>query len=154
MNDDTIELKPIIEGKFYPKIPDTLEWQEEQLLSGDFNGDNRLDYAGLVQNKINRQTGVIIINDTTIDQYYIFGAGKVVVRDMTDLRWIDIFEILPQGDTIAPTIVDKATGDIIGPDTSKSFVLTGNGINMGVSESSGGGIIFWNGNDYEWYHIE
>jgi len=73
---------------------------------------------------------------------------------MTDLNWIEVFEILPKGEVVSPTLVDEQTGDIIGQDKSRSFKLIGNGIYMSAEESHGGGIIFWNNKEYQWYHIE
>jgi hypothetical protein len=73
---------------------------------------------------------------------------------MTNLDWIDTFKTIPKGEIIAPTLVDSNTGDIIGDDETQKFKLIGTGIYMHVDESEGGGILYWTGEKYDWYHIE
>lgn len=135
------------------KVPDSLELVTDKNLNGDFNGDNKTDFASIVKNKINQKIGVLILHNSVTYESYVFGAGKEV-SEMTGLDWIEVFEMLPKGKIISPTLVDEETGDIIGQDESKHFKLIGNGIYMSVEESHGGGIIFWNGKEYQWYHIE
>lgn len=135
------------------KVPDSLELITDKNLKGDFNGDNKTDFASIVKNKINQKIGVLILHNTKNNESYVFGAGKEVSK-MTDLDWIEVFGMLPKGEIVSPTLVDEETGDIIGQDESKKFKLIGNGIYMSVEESHGGGIIFWNGKKYQWYHIE
>ncbi len=135
------------------KIPDSLELITDKKLIGDFNGDNKADFASIVKNKNNDKIGVLIIHNSKNKENFIFGAGNEI-NQMTDLNWIQVFEILPKGEIISPTLVDEETGDIIGQDENQNFKLIGNGIYMSVEESHGGGIIFWNGKKYQWYHIE
>lgn len=142
-----------IEDAWLAKVPDSLELIAGKNLTGDFNGDNKADITSLVVNKINMKTGVLIIHDSKQQESYVFGAGNEVDH-MTDLDWIQVFEILPKGEIISPILVDERTGDIVGADPDQSFRLIGNGIYMGVEESGGGGILFWDGNEYNWYHIE
>ncbi|MCL6220420.1 hypothetical protein [Zunongwangia pacifica] len=135
------------------KVPDSLELIVDKNLIGDFNGDDKTDFASLVKNKKNGKIGVLILNNSLNQESFIFGAGKEIDQ-MTDLNWIEVFKTLPKGEIVLPTLVDEKTGDIIGQDESKSFKLIGNGIYMSVEESHGGGILFWNGKEYKWYHIE
>lgn len=135
------------------KVPDSLELITAKNLIGDFNGDNKTDFASIVKNKTNQKTGVLIIHNSDSQESFVFGAGKEI-NQMTDLNWIEVFETLPKGEIVSPTLVDKETGDIIGQDEGENFKLIGNGIYMSVEESHGGGIIFWNGKEYKWYHIE
>ncbi|WP_233886002.1 hypothetical protein [Tenacibaculum piscium] len=135
------------------KVPDSLELIVDKNLKGDFNGDDKIDFASIVKNKINQKIGVLILHNSENNKNFVFGAGKKN-SEMTNLDWIEVFEILPKGEIVSPTLVDEETGDIIGQDESKSFKLIGNGIYMSVEESHGGGIIFWNGKEYQWYHIE
>ena len=137
----------------FSAIPDSLELIAERNLMGDFNGDNKTDFASIVKNKYNQKTGILIIHNSIDQESFVFGAGKVVDQ-MTDLNWIDLFQIIPKGEIIAPSFADEETGDLLGPDTTQNFKLLGEGIFMSVTETHGGGIIFWNGNEYQWYHIE
>ena len=135
------------------KVPDSLKLIADKNLIGDFNGDNKTDFASIVKNTNNEKIGVLIIHNSKNQESFVFGAGKEVDQ-MTNLDWIEVFKTLPKGEIVSPTIVDEETGDIIGQDENQSFKLIGNGIYMSVEEYHGGGIIFWNGKEYKWYHIE
>jgi len=143
----------LIEKIDLTKVPDSLELITGKNLNGDFNGDNKTDFASIVKNINNQKTGVLIIHNSKNQESFVFGAGKEV-NQSTDLNWIQVFDIIPKGEVVSPTIVDEETGDIIGQDENKNFTLIGNGIYMNVEESHGGGIIFWDGKKYQWYHIE
>ncbi|WP_179333046.1 hypothetical protein [Winogradskyella costae] len=135
------------------KIPDSLKIVYDEIIFGDFNGDGKEDFASTLINLENGNFGVLIIHNNEKTDYSIFGAGNEI-NGIKNLDWIETIETLPKGQVISPTLVDKETGDIIGQDESQNFKLIGNGIYMGVEESHGGGIIFWNGKEYKWYHIE
>ena len=135
------------------RLPDSLNMVPGMQLEADFNADNTLDFATVVEHKTNQKIGVLINHNSPKQEQFVFGAFKAI-DNQTNLSWIEIIESLPKGEIIAPTLVDPETGDIIGPDTSKNFTLIGNGIYLNVAESHGGGIIFWNGNSYSWYSIE
>ena len=135
------------------KVSDSLKLEPDKNLTGDFNGDNKIDFASIVKNRHNQKIGVLIIHNSENQESFVFGAGKEV-DNMTDLKWIEIFKTIPKGEIVAPELVDEETGDLLGPDESQNFKLIGNGIYMSVTETHGGGIIFWNGKEYQWYHIE
>ncbi|WP_139959892.1 hypothetical protein [Flavicella sediminum] len=147
-----LDIKPT-EKVDITKIPDSLELITDKNLIGDFNGDNKTDFASIVKNKKNKKIGVLIIHNSSKQEKFVFGAGKIVDQ-MSDLDWIKIFKILPKGEIVSPTLINKETGDIIGQDENQNFKLIGNGIYMSVEESHGGGIVFWNGKEYKWYRIE
>lgn len=134
-------------------IPDSLVIDNDQVIFGDFNGDESEDFASIVTNLENGYKGVLIVHNSPAREHFIFGAGQEI-NGMKNLDWIDIFKTIPKGEVIAPTLVDNETGDIIGPDKTKEFRLIGTGIYMHVNEACGGGILFWNGNEYNWYHLE
>ena len=153
INGEKDDFKFVATKKFVElKLPDSLEVIPNKSLIADFNGDLKPDVATLVKNKRNSKIGVLIVNHSN-DKMFVFGAGKEV-DNMTDLNWIEIFKTIPKGETVAPELVDEVTGDLLGPDISQNFKLIGNGIYMSVTETHGGGIIFWNGKEYQWYHIE
>lgn len=134
-------------------LPDSLLIDVDHVIYGDFNADRREDFASIVTNLENGFQGVLIIHNKDQQEYLVFGAGQEI-NGMKNLNWIDIFKTIPKGEMIAPTLVDSETGDIIGDDTTKEFRLLGNGIFMHVDEADGGGILFWTGDKYEWYHLE
>ena len=75
------------------KVPDSLELTTDKSLTGDFNGDNKTDFASIVKNKNNQKTGVLIIHNSENQESFVFGAGKEI-DNMTDLNWIEIFKII------------------------------------------------------------
>lgn len=87
------------------------------------------------------------------NKHILFGAGNIV-DGMTDLSWIEIFKTIPKNEIVSPTMVNNETGDIIGKDTTKSFRLIREGIYFGLNGEGGAGIIFWNGKEYQWFHVE
>jgi hypothetical protein len=97
--------------------------------------------------------GVLIIHNSESQENFVFGAGRKIDNN-DDLKWIEIFEIISKGDVVSPTQVNEETGDIMDEDESKNFKLIGNGLYMGVKEPCGGGILFWKGKEYQWYHVE
>ncbi|MDC7997706.1 hypothetical protein [Gilvibacter sediminis] len=141
------------DGQGLSKLPDSLRLMNNMLLIEDFNADDITDFAAVVQNKYNEQIGVVIMHSSSNSETFVFGAGKEV-SGMTNLHWVEVFDLLPKGKLVAPTLVDKQTGDIIGPDKSKEFKLIAAGISMSVEEGHGGGILFWDGSGYRWYHVE
>jgi hypothetical protein len=134
-------------------LPDSLLIDVDNVIHGDFNADQKEDFASIVTNLKNGFQGVLIIHNNDRQEYLVFGAGQEV-NGMKNLDWIDTFRILPKGEIISPTLVDAESGDIIGPDKTKEFRLIGNGIFMHVDEAGGGGILFWTGDRYEWCHLE
>jgi hypothetical protein len=131
-------------------IPDTFLIDIDNVIYGDFNADQKEDFASIVTNLENGFQGVLIIHNKDQQEY---GAGQEI-NGMKNLNWIDTFRTIPKGEIIAPTLVDEETGDIIGADKTKEFRLLGNGIFMHVDEADGGGILFWTGEKYDWYHLE
>ena|SRR5687768_4051581 len=134
-------------------LPDSVLIDVDKVVYGDFNADGKDDFASVVTNAVNGFQGVLIIHNNDQQEYFLFGAGQEV-NGMRNLDWIETFAIIPKGEVIAPTLVDRETGDIIGADETKQFRLLGDGIQMGVEEAGGGGILFWKGAKYDWYHVE
>jgi hypothetical protein len=134
-------------------LPDTFLIDVDNVIYGDFNADEKEDFASIVTNLENGFQGVLIIHNKINPEYVVFGAGQEI-NGMKNLDWIDIFRTIPKGEIIAPTLVDSETGDILGEDKAKEFRLLGNGIFMHVDEAEGGGILFWSGDKYEWNHLE
>ncbi|AHM59295.1 hypothetical protein D770_05140 [Flammeovirgaceae bacterium 311] len=134
-------------------LPDSLTINKGHIIFGDFNADAKEDLSALVTNQNNSKVGVIIIHASDKPDYLVFGGG-LLVNGMDDLGWIDVFRSIPKGQTVAATLVDPQTGDIIGEDEENAETLEGNGIYMHVNEAGGGGILYWDGSKYNWLHIE
>ena len=103
------------------KLPKSIELIENYHLTGDFNGDDKSDFASVIIDKSNGKKGVLIIHNSDNQEQFIFGAGKKV-DNMTDLNWIEIFKTIPKGKKVAPELVDKKTGDLLNI-TNSFYVL-------------------------------
>ena len=90
-----LKVEPTIKDDL-TKVPDSLKLVADKNLTGDFNGDNKTDFASIVKNKNNQKTGVLIVHNSENQENFVFGAGQEV-DDMTDLKWIEIFKIIPKG---------------------------------------------------------
>jgi hypothetical protein len=135
------------------KLPDSLVIDADNVITGDFNADGEDDFASLVANQKNGLRGVLIIHKGEKHEYFVFGAGQEIY-EMTNLNRIDIFKKYPKVQDVPPNVVDSVTGEIIGYDYTKIFRLIGAGIYMHVDEASGGGVLFWTGEKYDWFRID
>ncbi len=119
----------------------------------DFNGDGHPDLVTLVANSKTNEIGVRIVDGSNSEDFKVFGAG-IEVQGMTNLRWIESLETIRAGQVIQPTLVNLATGDILGPDTANSIVLRTMAFRLIPKEGHSSGVIYWNETDYYWMHQE
>ncbi|MBK9108673.1 MAG: hypothetical protein IPM92_10000 [Saprospiraceae bacterium] len=103
-------------------------------LEADFNGDQKIDAAIVVQEKTNRKIGIMIIHGGS-KSYHILGAGKELGNGGDDFAWMDIWKVYRQ----------KQIGKKLKP-----IVLSGAGIWIEKSESASA-IVYWDGKGYRWY---
>src|SRR5688572_18064577 len=135
------------------KLPDSLVIDVDNVITGDFNADGEDDFASLVAYQKNGLRAVLIIHKGEKHEYFVFGAGQEIY-EMTNLNRIEIFKKFPKVQDVPPNVVDSVTGEIIGYDKTKLFQLIGAGIYMHVDEGSGGGVLFWTGEKYDWFRID
>lgn len=128
-------------------------WMQPNILSGDFDGDAQEDVAFLVTNKATGEKGVLILHQDAGKTYSVLGAGTAF-EEMRDLDWIEVFEKMEAGRTVAPTLIDEETGDILGEDLAKAVQLTSDAIFVHQAEACGGGVIYRKGKVYTWINIE
>ena len=108
-------------------------------LRGDFDGDNKQDYAlSIVEKKTNKK-GILIYHAGT-KAHYILGAGKSLLsrNGGDDYRWLDAWKVY----TVKPVG--------IGAGETQTITLQGEGIHVFKLEASSG-IIYWTGKEYKWY---
>ncbi len=129
------------------------DFTKPNFVEGNFNGDDLKDVAVLISNKKTSEKGLLILHNGNNKEYFVYGAG-IEIQGMKDLDWIQIFERIPKGETVAETLVDEKSGDIIGSDSLNSVKLKNDGIFLHVAESEGGGIVYWDKDKYKWLHIE
>jgi hypothetical protein len=135
------------------KLLDSLVIDANNVITGDFNADGEDDFASLVANQKNGLRGVLIIHKGVKHEYFVFGAGQEIYG-MTNLNRIEIFKKFPKAQDVPPNVVDSVTGEVIGYDYTKILRLIGAGIYMHVDEASGGGVLFWTGEKYDWFRID
>lgn len=106
-------------------------------LRGDFDGDQKMDIAILVQDKKTKKNGIAIwhAKDNTV---HILGAGKQVGNGGNDFTWMDVWSVYPKGR------VYRGVGEKTAPR------LLGEALLVQKSESASG-LIYWNGQKYVWY---
>ena len=120
-------------------IPD-----EEERGSGiyrlkDTNGDGELDIVFPIKNTQNNKIGFAIIHKG-LYEHFIIGAGTKIKNGLSDdLNYIDIWKI------------NKKKKNEPGLGEQKPLILKYNSIKIEKSDV-GGGIVFWNGKEYEYFH--
>lgn len=102
-------------------------------LEADFNGDQKTDAAVLIQDKILRKIGIMVIHGGS-NNYFVAGAGRELGNGGDDWSWIDIWRVY------------RARPD---DKISKKVKFSGNGIWVEKSESASA-IIYWDGKQYRW----
>jgi hypothetical protein len=107
-------------------------------LRGDFNGDEKIDYAlAVIESKTDKK-GFLIYHPST-KKYFLAGAGKSIPNDYGDDYWmIDAWEVSDE------KIVGQGVTDLKPPK------LIGEAILVQKLESSSG-LIYWDGKEYRWY---
>lgn len=114
-------------------------------LEADFNGDGYLDLAIPIQEERTDKKGFAIIHGNT-NEIFILGAGKEMVNGLSDDQsYIDGWRI--NREKTNPPGVEEETGN----GTEGELLLENNSIEIFKSEV-GGGIIYWNGKTYAYFH--
>lgn len=129
-----------------------INYSEEVLLE-DLNGDGFPEVISRVAEPKLNQIGVRVLDGKEPDKFTVFGAGNEV-DGQTNLLWIGSMKVIPVGETIAPTLVDGNSGDILGFDTANLVVLQHPAVFFLAKNSHGGGILYWTGTEYAWMNVE
>jgi hypothetical protein len=125
------------------------------LISGNFNYDEIMDTAILLQDKVSGKEG-LFIKHGRLDEQFIFGGGEEVLsQKFDDFSWVGIFQKIGRGTKVFSNI-DEETGEILIEDLPDSLKITlpSDGIYVHASESCGGGIIYWDYAEYKWIQQE
>lgn len=114
-------------------------------LEADFNGDGFLDLAIPIKEESTDKKGFAIIHGNT-NEIFILGAGKEMVNGLSDDQdYIDGWRI--NREKINPPGVEEETGNR----EEGELLLENNSIEIFKTEL-GGGIIYWNGKTYAYFH--
>ncbi len=103
-------------------------------LSGDFNGDGKIDVAVLVKQRSTGKLGIAIVHGKT-DKVIILGARTTIGNGGDDFDWMDSWEVY-----------SRNRGDHRGPSGPK---LLADSFFVSKSEA-GSALIYWNGERYVW----
>jgi hypothetical protein len=109
-------------------------------LSGDFNGDGRLDVVVLVTEKRSRKLGIVIMHRGA-KRPIVIGAGRAWDDRGDDLRGIDMWTLLPKGE-----VMDG------GDEEHRKVKLRGDAIVLERSESAAFAV-YWDGGKYLPYQL-
>ena len=109
-------------------------------LSGDFDGDGRLDAAVWIENKKSHKLGIMIFRQGN-KQPTVIGAGVNFADRGDDYAGLDVWSIIPKGEVLKSTW----EGD-------RKLVLRGDALFVGKSESASVAI-YWTGKTYAFYQI-
>ena len=114
-------------------------------LEADFNGDSYLDVAFPIKNRKTEASGFAIFHGNSKD-VFIIGAGIKITNGLSDdHHYIDIWKV--NYENINEPGLDERTGT----GEKGELILVNPSIKIEKSEV-GGGIIYWNGNEYAYFH--
>jgi hypothetical protein len=134
------------------KLPDSLVIDVSNMISGDFNADEKDDFASLVVNQNNRLRGILVIHNMEKPEYFTFGVSEKI-KGITNLNTIEIFKEFPRIKDVKPDVVDVVTGETV-EENSKILRIIGDAIYTRFDDSKGGEVLFWTGDKYDWFHFD
>lgn len=115
-------------------------------LEEDFNGDGILDIALPIKEISSKKLGFVIIHGGKNEQF-IVGAGTLIKNSLgDDQSYIDVWKLNREKENTGTELDEN--GDLI---ESKPVLLDNPSINI-LKTELGGGLIFWNGTEYEYLH--
>ena len=115
-------------------------------LEEDFNGDGILDIALPIKEISSDKLGFAIIHGGK-QEVFIVGAGKLIKNVLgDDQSYIDVWKLNREKENIGTDLDDK--GDLI---ETQPVLLNNPSIHI-LKTELGGGLIFWNGTEYEYLH--
>ena len=120
-----------------------LETLKPHHLIGDFNGDNKKDILFFIKSKKTNKKGICIIHSGS-KSCLILAAGTKFGAGGDDFSWVDIWEILPKGETWERTFTPE--NELLG---EKKVLLLNTSIRLCVEEG-GCGVITYKKGKYHW----
>ena len=106
-------------------------------LSGDFNGDGKIDVAVLVKQRSTGKLGIAIVHGKS-DKITMLGAGTAIGNGGDDFDWMDSWQVYSK-DRVA-----RGAGGTSVPH------LRGDALLVSKSEAASA-LIYWNGKRYVWH---
>jgi len=109
-------------------------------LSGDFNGDGKLDAAVWIENKKSQKLGIMIFRQGS-KRPTVIGAGVNYADRGDDYAGLDVWSIIPKGEVLKSHWEE-----------GRKLTLRGDALFVGKSESASVAI-YWTGKAYAFYQI-
>jgi hypothetical protein len=106
-------------------------------LSGDFNGDGKIDVAVLVKQRSTGKLGIAIVHGAT-GKVTILGAGVSIGNGGDDFEWMDSWRVYSK-DRAA-----REASEIGVPHLHRDALLV-------QKSEAAGALIYWNGKHYVWF---
>lgn len=111
-------------------------------LRGDFDGDRRMDYVLLIEERVSGKVGLaVFLNRQPKWQVHILAAGRAFLYEEysnDDFDWLDAWQVKGKG-RVGQGVTDR-----------KPPVLLGDAMLLVKSESASG-LIYWDGKKFCWY---
>lgn len=114
-------------------------------LEADFNGDGKLDIAVPIKQIKTEKVGFAIIH-RQVNEIHILGAGTEIKNGLSDdMSYIDLWKV--NVEKVNEAGLEENTG------TGKNGELILENPSLQIEKSEvGGGQIYWNGNEYAYFH--
>ncbi|RYY78739.1 MAG: hypothetical protein EOO69_09635 [Moraxellaceae bacterium] len=129
------------------------EFRDQKLLL-DLDGDGALDLVRVVKNTINHKTGLEIIFGNHQSVEYLIAGKTLAGLDTDDLSVFQTYTIAPKHEKYVDLNVSIGeNGDIPAMEDvpeNQLVYLENDGIDIGMLESCGGGIIYMKNNQFHW----
>jgi len=106
-------------------------------LEADFDGDNKIDIAVLIEEVKTKKRGILICHSQT-KNVYVVGAGKAFGNGDDDFGWMNIWKVYRESK------VEPGVGEI------EIIILKGQAMYVGKSGAASA-LIYWTGKEYKWY---
>lgn len=116
-----------------------------QFLEADFSGDHNADLAILIERKVDRKKGILILFGQS-DKSCVIGAGQKFGNAGDNFDWADRWNTFRDKVTYETTF--KPDGDV---DGGKEIQLDKPAIKISEEEGAGG-LIYFNGKEFIWIH--
>lgn len=120
-------------------------YMSPKFLETDLSGDNQSDLAILIERKMDKKRGILILIGN-IDKSFVIGAGTKFGNAGDNFEWAHEWSVFTEKLTHETTF--KSNGDVAG---GKEIKLDRQAISIREEEGAGG-LIYFNGKGFIWIH--
>lgn len=120
-------------------------YMNPKFIEADLSGDNNADLAILIERKMDKKKGVLILFGNS-DRSFLIGAGTKFGKAGDDFEWANEWNAFKEKVTYETRF--KPNGDV---DGGKEIRLDRQAISIREEEGAGG-LIYFNGKEFIWIH--